>query len=373
MKNKPVNLIVLVLLLVLAACTTPKDEIIDENKEVKSLVIDETTTLTAKDLWQYKDDAHMLNLSLDASNHMVLTDASMAATYQSVAIETKHFETLVLSWNVKQMKDARATFMVAVGDGTDFGKFQVMGMFKDEQNMSFNTSDDPFAKVNIDTLTNNDTLNNNYIKLKVTILPNTADGLKLENISVSLKKTENTLIYDASILENKRIDVSPLQQLSIPNIGNLICSPTSVAMVVNYYGKNFTQTDMAKKVFDHGRIIYGNWTFNASYAGSLDGLYARVEYIHDFKTVVDYIKNDIPVVFSIVTTSADQLDGAIMAFPAGHLIVLKGFENIDGVWYGIFNDPAEYDDNNVERKYPMSQVLNVWRQYTYVITDEFIF
>src|SRR5690554_408497 len=99
MKNKPVNLIVLVLLLVLAACTTPKDVIIDENKEVKSLVIDETTTLTAKDLWQYKDDAHMLNLSLDASNHMVLTDASMAATYQSVAIETKRFEALVLSWN----------------------------------------------------------------------------------------------------------------------------------------------------------------------------------------------------------------------------------------------------------------------------------
>src|SRR5690606_30597756 len=115
----------------------PKDEIIDEDKEVKSLVIDETTTLTAKDLWQYKDDAHMINLSLDASNHMVLTDASMAATYQSVAIETKRFETLVLSWNVKQMKDARVTFMVSVGDGTNFGKFQVMGMFKDEQNMSF--------------------------------------------------------------------------------------------------------------------------------------------------------------------------------------------------------------------------------------------
>ena len=100
--NKLKIFIVVFLLSILTACTNMSDVILDENeddKEGQPLVIDQTTTLTAKTLWQYKDDAHMLNLSLDASNHMVLTDASMAATYQSVAIETKRFEALVLSWN----------------------------------------------------------------------------------------------------------------------------------------------------------------------------------------------------------------------------------------------------------------------------------
>lgn len=164
-----------------------------------------------------------------------------------------------------------------------------------------------------------------------------------------------------------------MQQLSIPLIGNVICSPTSVAMVVNYLGYNFTQEEMARNVKDLSNNIYGNWTFNASYTGSLDGLYARVEYIHDFNVVVNYIENDVPVIFSITTTSLDQLDGSNMAFPAGHLIVLIGFEEINGRWYGIFNDPAEYEDNKVERKYPLDQMFKVWRKYTYVINDENIF
>ena len=35
--------------------------------------------------------------------------------------------------------------------------------------------------------------------------------------------------------------------------------------------------------------------------------------------------------------------------------------------HGVFNDPAEYEDSKVERKYPLDQVLNVWRQYIYII------
>ena len=186
---------------------------------------------------------------------------------------------------------------------------------------------------------------------------------------LQLKDSIVRLITIQQKLMNKYIDVAPMQQLSIPSIGNVICSPTSVAMVLNHYGYTFTQQEMAKKVYDNSKNIYGNWTFNASYAGSLDGIFARVEYIEDFSVVIDYISKDIPVVFSITTTSADQLTGAIMAFPAGHLVVLKDFEQIDGVWHGIFNDPAEYEDSKVERKYPMEQVLNVWRQYTYIIGD----
>lgn len=373
MKRYVITILTILLSSLLTACSLGDSEtdeeitdepVIEEPIEVK---VDGTKTIYADELWHIKEEAAIINLSLDSNKSIVLEDAAQQATYESTPIEVNHFSELVLSWNVKNLKDARITFFVSLGDGTNFGSYQVMGLFKDENHMSFNSLDDPYGRVSIDTLINKDPSKNNYIKLKFTVIAGSADQLEIKNISVTTKNVDSALTYDASKLTNKVIDVAPMQQLSIPNIGNVICSPTSVAMVLNHYGYTFTQQEMAKKVYDNSKGIYGNWTFNASYAGSLDGIAARVEYIEDFSVVIDYILNDIPVVFSISTTSADQLKGAIMAFPAGHLVVLKGFEEIDGVWHGIFNDPAEFEDSKVERKYPMEQVLKVWRQYTYII------
>ncbi|NWH11090.1 C39 family peptidase [Acholeplasma laidlawii] len=373
MKRYVITILTILLSSLLTACSlgdsNTDEEITDEPviEEPIEVKVDGTKTIYADELCYVKEEAAIINLSLDSNKSIVLEDAAQQATYESEPIEVNHFNELVLSWNVKNLEDARITFFIALGDGTDFGSYQIMGLFKDENHMSFNSLDDPYGRVSIDTLINKDPSKNNYIKLKFTVIAGSADQLEIKNISVTTKSVDSALTYDASKLTNKVIDVAPMQQLSIPNIGNVICSTTSVAMVLNHYGYTFTQQEMAKKVYDNSKGIYGNWTFNASYAGSLDGIAARVEYIEDFSVVIDYILNDIPVVFSISTTSADQLNGAIMAFPAGHLVVLKGFEEINGVWHGVFNDPAEYEDSKVERKYPMEQVLKVWRQYTYII------
>jgi len=381
MKSKIWIILIAVILLLMVACTTKSstnldDDLNDQNEvednddgKVETMYVNGTKTIQAHQLWQQKDATKVVNLTLDEDQHITLNDHSSLATYESLAIELAKFDELVLSWNVKNLGEARLTFFVSLGDGTNFGAFQNMGLFKDENHMSFNADHD-FSTVQIDTLKNKNPNQYTMIKLRVNILPNSAHNLKLENISVTTKKVDTSLKFDESILKNKVIDVPPLQQLSIPSIGNVICSPTSVAMVLNHYGYTFTQQEIAKKVYDNSRSIYGNWTFNASYAGSLDNIWSRVEYIDDFKTVVNYILNDIPVVFSITTTSLDQLTGSIMAFPAGHLVVLKGFEEVDGIWYGIFNDPAAYEDSKVERKYSLSQVLNVWRQYTYIIVEQ---
>ena len=81
----------------------------------------------------------------------------------------------------------------------------------------------------------------------------------------------------------------------------------------------------------------------------------------------DYLSNDIPLVLSIKTTAKEDLEGALMAYPSGHLVVLTGLKQIDGVWYGLVNDPAEYTDENVPREYRLDQLLNAMRNYAYII------
>lgn len=334
-------------------------------------MVNETTkTFSALELWSLKDDKVTSNLTINNENSLSIISQSQEAIYQSVPVELKRFKELVLSWNVKQLGTSELTYYVALGDGFKFGHFHVMGIFEEDNSRSMNSVNDNFASVSIDTLINKNNLNNRYIVLKVSIIPNNNASLLLENISITSKPIDSNLIVDESKMISKRLEVKSLQQMSVANIGSVICSPTSVAMVLNYYGYHFSQTQVAKKVFDHNKHIYGNWSFNASYAGSLGNLNGRVEYINNFSQLIHYINNDIPVVLSIKTTSKEQLTGTLMAYPSGHLVVLIGFEQHNGDWYGIVNDPAEREDAKVERKYLLSELLDVWSQYAYIIVPK---
>lgn len=343
-----------------------------QEEEAGNVMIKGTKTLSANQLWTLRD--------LEATNNLKLEDGYLKpkssegqATYQSVAIESELFLELVLSWNVRNLNDSMLIFSLSIGNTEGFGDFHLMGSFLDEKSRSLSSEENEYSKVSIDTLINKNSEENNLIKLKIAFSPSNNDDLALENISVTSKLVNGELNFDESLLSNKLIDVPAIQQLSVPLIGNIICSPTSLSMIANFYGYQFSQEEMSKKVYDNGARIYGNWTLNVSYVGSLDGLYGRVEYLSDFNEVINYINKDIPLVLSITTTSKEQLEGTIMAYAGGHLLVLVGFEEIDGTWYGIVNDPAEYENEKVQRKYKLDQIINVWRGYTYVISDENIF
>lgn len=327
------------------------------------LQVNKTKTIEAKDLYDNMDLENSNNLKL-TNNKLMLIDNTKSATYESKMIKVSTFNELVLTYNINDYNKGSLVISASVGNEQDFSEFLTIATLLNGKNMSIRDQSNDFAYMNIDTLVNKD-LKNNYIKLKIRINPN--DNIYIKNISVTTKLKSDEFIYNEDDLMEKIIDVPKINQLSVPTIGNLICSPTSVAMVLNYYGLNVDQIETSNKVYDSTYNIYGNWTFNASYAGSFENIKSRVEYINNFKDVINYIENDIPVVFSITTRSLEDLNGSIMSFPAGHLIVLVGFKLIDDVWYGVFNDPAEYSDNKVLKYYKMEEVLNVWKNYTYII------
>lgn len=327
-----------------------------------------TKTFSADVLWALRNKDKTTNIKLVEGN-LVVEDQNKQASYESAAITSTSFVELVLSWNVRDLTTATINFKVAVGKEDNFSQDFIMGVWKKNMPASSVDEEDDYASLSHDILTNKDT-NNNLIKLKFSIEPNEDQNFKINNISVTTKDNYLPLTVDESLLENIELAVPRVNQLSVPNIGNIICSPTSLTMVLNFYGNKYDAPTTAGWVKDARTGIYGNWTFNASTAGAHNNLYARVEYFKKFNKAFDYLKKGIPVILSINTKAKEDLPGALSAYPYGHLIVLVGFIYQNGIWYGILNDPAFYQDDDVRKLYPLDLLIKAYRGYGYIVTTE---
>ncbi len=176
--------------------------------------------------------------------------------------------------------------------------------------------------------------------------------------------------------------------------GEAWCSPTSTEMVLEWWHRGPSATDLkalpADPVFDqHGRVdasvdwaalhTYdkdydgtGNWPFNAAYAAHY-GLDGSVRQFRSLVPVERWIRAGVPIVVSINwdNTSTDptkHLDGASIEKTGGHLMVVRGFTAGGDV---IANDPASPDDASVRHVYRRDQFEYRWQAAsagaTYVI------
>lgn len=166
--------------------------------------------------------------------------------------------------------------------------------------------------------------------------------------------------------EDVALSVPARAQLPVPDIGREICSPTSLAMVMQYYGWIEPTERVAAGVKDNGADIYGNWSYNVAYAGER-GFTAWVERCDSLEDVKEYLKDGIPVIASVRTPKDDPLPGAVMSYPAGHLLVVTGLVEQGGQRFVLVNDPAAHADEDVPRRYPLERFLEAWRNVIYVV------
>ncbi|HSX01822.1 MAG TPA: peptidase C39 family protein [Candidatus Saccharimonadia bacterium] len=165
--------------------------------------------------------------------------------------------------------------------------------------------------------------------------------------------------------------------------GEVWCSPTSTAMVLEYLHKGPTAAQLASlpadPVFDQngrrdGVVDYaaqgtydpgyegtGNWPFNTAYASSF-GLDGSVRQLSTLRDIEVWIKRGVPVVISIAWDNANtdpnrHLDGAPIPASRGHLMVVRGFTGDGQV---IVNDPAAPDNASVHHVYQRSQFERRW-------------
>ncbi len=152
--------------------------------------------------------------------------------------------------------------------------------------------------------------------------------------------------------------------------GEAWCSPTSLAMVLSYYGrlpeastyswvpKSYAQrwvNGIARSVFDHTYDGTGNWPFNTAYASTrVSGSF--VTRLTDLRMAERFIRVGIPLIVSI-RFSPGQLTGAPLSSTDGHLLVLTGFTAAGNP---IVNDPAAASSRTVRRTYDRAQFERAW-------------
>jgi hypothetical protein len=167
--------------------------------------------------------------------------------------------------------------------------------------------------------------------------------------------------------------------------GKAWCSPASVSMVLDYWGKKPTQQQIqnlpADAVFDSrhradGEVDYaafhifdntdpakdtGDWPFNMGYAAHF-GMDASVRQYNSLQGIESWIKKGVPIVITIKwdNTSSDptqHLDGSSIDKTPGHLMVVRGFTKDGAV---LANDPASPDDSAVPHTYNRAQFEHRW-------------
>lgn len=164
----------------------------------------------------------------------------------------------------------------------------------------------------------------------------------------------------------KDLEVPKESQFEEPaSIAPLICSPTALSMVLQYYGNQVNPVEVARGVYDNGAEIYGNWPFNTAYAAR-HGLEAYVRYFTSIKGIKDEIAAGRPTVVSLAYEKG-ELDGSPIESTAGHLVVVRGFLEKGDQEYVIVNDPAAKTDRSVRRSYRLDQFISAWNNIGYVI------
>ena len=155
------------------------------------------------------------------------------------------------------------------------------------------------------------------------------------------------------------------QQVEDPDLAWRICSPTSVGMVLAYYGVDRPTAEIAAGVRDQlGAETYGNWPFNTAYAAS-HGLDATVRHFSDLDAVEAELRAGHPVILS-VAWQAGELPEAPIPKTSGHLIVATG---VDAQGDFLVNDPAAdpRQGQPVARCYPRARLARAFRGIGYVI------
>jgi hypothetical protein len=153
--------------------------------------------------------------------------------------------------------------------------------------------------------------------------------------------------------------------------GGVLCSPTTVSMIMSYWAKKLKRPELDHDVPEIVQAIYdakwkgtGNWPFNTAYGGAYRGMRGYVARLSDLAEVEEWIAAGVPVGLSVCSDRLHHRGPG----PNGHLIVCVGFAENGDV---VVNDPGTR--RNVRRVYPRKDVAYAWaysRNAVYLIYPE---
>ena len=273
------------------------------------------------------------------------------------------FNELIPSLSANLEQDDILTIIV-IYDDKEFS----LGNFSISNSYSFSTRNS-FGEVNVDTLRFYSKIKKFSLKIKIYNNSKTQKIIKLINVTLT-DRDRAPLIK--RIIPEKKVDLNIpkiSQMIQQVNYNEDICSPTSLSMVLNYYGIKTSTLNVVSSVMDKTQNIYGNWLFNTLYA-STRGLYSFIARINSYEELYYYLSRNISVIASI-TFGPGELKNSPIKKTAGHLVVIRGIDKKGDI---IVNDPASKDNKGVTRVYDAIEFANAWfkNKYgtAYLITDD---
>lgn len=145
------------------------------------------------------------------------------------------------------------------------------------------------------------------LQVRVTLGGDSGQVPKLKFLGLALTDTSVTpsLLPSNSAALGKALSVPERTQMAYTN-GGVLCSPTTVSMIMTYWAQQLRRPELDHDVPDIVNAIYdanwkgtGNWPFNVAYAGSYRGIRAYVTRLSDLAEVEDWIAVGVPVGMSV--------------------------------------------------------------------------
>ncbi len=279
---------------------------------------------------------------------LTLEEGKMCGVFISDSIECDSFDVMIASWNCKSVGGT-----VSVSVSPDGNEWFSWGVWSDTAEISASASSKAdLGELDIDILTLKEKHTSFIFRIELKAIENAP---VLYSVSFAINSENGKLPKTDSLFAENRVNTRI--QGTVPVIGGRICSPTSVSMAMEYHGVDVSMQDVAAAVYDNGKDIYGNWSFNASFP-AFHGFCSFFD-LYDGEALKYALSCGFPVACS-VKIQKGQL--AKSGYPDrstnGHLLLVTGYiTKNDNTWLYI-NDPAVPSGKITVL---LSEFMDIWR------------
>ena len=171
-------------------------------------------------------------------------------------------------------------------------------------------------------------------------------------LSVSVRR-EGAVSAPAFTSRDTELAVPPQSQMVLrPELASHVCSPTSIAMLLAYYGHGANIYDVISEARHQPSGLYGVWPANI-HAAARRGLLGYLLHFPSWEAARALLDAGFPIVAS-VRYEVGELRQAAIERTSGHLLVVRGCAG-DTV---LVNDPAANDE--VARSYDLAEFCKIW-------------
>jgi hypothetical protein len=306
-------------------------------------------------------------LSFDHFPSLKKSSSAGKIVLTSPEIRTRiNFDELIASWNVQLPPSAsieiqaRAIYPKARGAPKYRTKFYTMGIWSGDPTLaprqSMLNQKDECGDVSTDTLRLVTPCDRVQLRLVLTGAETRNAKISFLGVCLTDTQTEPELSPPNKAAWGQTIPVPERSQMNYEN-GNVLCSPTTVSMLLAYWAERLHRPDLdhdvpevSKEVYDPNWEGTGNWPFNTAYAGSLDPLRAYVTRL-SLTELEDWIAKGTPVALSVCYNKLRGKPGPT----SGHVVVCVGFTR-DGD--PIINDPGT--SGNVRKIFTRENLISAW-------------